>query len=70
MAMTWEEATRLADTIAASPDAGAWHASVAMAPQGQGYAVVMRQHGHHELHYLRSRAEFAALCDRLMASER
>ena len=66
--MTWEEAAQLADTIAASPDAGAWHAHVAVAPQGQGYAVVMREHGKHELHYVWSMDEFLALCERLMQS--
>lgn len=64
--MTWEEATQLADTIADSPDAGTMHARVAVAPQGQGYAVVVREHGKHELHYVWSFAEFTALCNRLM----
>ncbi len=68
--MTWEEATQLADALAASPDTGAWHARVAVAPQGQGYAVVMREHGKHELHYIRSGEEFTALCDGLMAQGR
>jgi hypothetical protein len=65
--MTWDEATQIADAIAESPDAGAWHARVAVAPQGQGYAVVVREHNHHEMYYLRSLDEFRALCDRLMA---
>jgi len=64
--MTWEEATQLADTIAASPDAGAWHARVAVAPKGEGYAVVMREHNKHDLHYIWSMDEFLALCERLM----
>lgn len=64
--MTWDEATQLADTIAASPDGGAWHAGVAVAPQGAGYAVVMREHNHHDLHYIWSMDEFLALCERLM----
>jgi hypothetical protein len=65
--MTWDEATQIADAIAESPDAGAWHARVAVTPQGQGYAVVVREHNHHEMYYLRSLDEFRALCDRLMA---
>ena len=67
--MTWEEATSLVDDIAVSSDAGAWHASVAVAPTGQGYAVIMRHHGRHELHYVRSKDEFTALCNRLMRAE-
>lgn len=66
--MTWEEATRLADALAASPDAGAWHIRVAVSPQGQGYAVVAREHNHHEMHYLRSREEFVALVSRCTES--
>jgi hypothetical protein len=64
--MTWDEAARIADVIAASPDAGAWHARVAVAPQGQGYAVMVREHNHHEMYYIQSVDEFKALCDRLM----
>lgn len=65
--MTWEEATQLADTIADSPDAGAWHARVAVSPEGQGYAVMVREHNHHEMYYLRSFEEFKRLCDGLMS---
>lgn len=64
--MTWEEATHLADIIADSPDAGAWHARVAVAPEGEGYAVMVREHNHHEMHYLRSFEEFKAICDGLI----
>ncbi len=63
--MNWKEATSLVDAIAASPDAGAWHASIAVAPGGQGYAVIVRQHGRHELHYIWSEDEFKVLCDQL-----
>jgi hypothetical protein len=42
--LTWEEAIRLADRITESPDAGAWHARVAVAGNGQDYAVMVRQH--------------------------
>lgn len=68
--LTWKEATALVDAIAASLDAGAWHASIAIAPQGQGYAVIMRHHGHHNLHYVWSKGEFTALCNQLMQIEK
>jgi hypothetical protein len=61
---TWEEAARLAEQIAASPDGGNWHAQVAVV--GQGYAVAVRQHNTHTLYYVSSLREFVALCDRLM----
>jgi hypothetical protein len=64
--MTWDEATRIADAIAESPDAGAWHARVAVAQQGHGYAVMVREHNHHEMYYIGSVDEFKVLCDRLM----
>jgi hypothetical protein len=63
--MTWEEAIRLADRIAESPDAGAWHARVAVAGEGQDYAVMVRQHCTDDWHYVTSAAEFAALCTQL-----
>ena len=63
--MTWEEATELSDAITETSDAGAWHARVAVAAGDQGYAVIVREHGKHELHYLTSMAAFTALCDQL-----
>ena len=63
--MTWEEATALSDAIAASPDAGALHVRVAVAPQA-GYAVIIREHGLQDLHYVWTMDEFKALCERLM----
>ena len=63
--MTWEEATQLSDAITESSDSGAWHARVAVAAGDQGYAVIVRQHNTHELHYLRSMEEFIALCEQL-----
>jgi hypothetical protein len=63
--MTWEEAIRLADRIAESPDAGAWHARVAVAGNGQDYAVMVRQHCTDEWYYVYSVAEFATLCTQL-----
>ena len=63
--MTWDEAIHLADALAATPDAGAWHIGVAAVPEAQGYVVVARKHGHHDMHYLGSTEEFTALCDRL-----
>lgn len=63
--MTWDEATQLADAIAATPDAGAWHIGVAAAPDAQGYVVVARKHGQHDMHYLHTAEAFVALCDRV-----
>jgi hypothetical protein len=63
--MTWEEAIRLADRIAESPDAGAWHARVAVVGDGQDYAVMVRQHCTDEWYYVTSAEEFAALCTQL-----
>jgi hypothetical protein len=60
--MSWDEATRLADRIAASPDAGLWHARVAVAGNGQDYAVMVRQHCTDDWFYVRSSEEFRALC--------
>ncbi len=68
--MTWDEAAQLADYITQCPDGGMWHARVAVAPQGQGCAVVVREHGKHDLHYVWSAKEFTALCERLMTQGR
>lgn len=65
--MTWEDAAQLSDAIAESPDSGALHANVTVAPDGQGYAVMVREHNHSEMHYIHSIDEFKALCDRLTA---
>ncbi len=64
--MTWEDATQLAERIAKSPDSGTLHVAVIVAPENQGYAVVIREHGRHELHYLQSMDAFKALCERLL----
>ena len=37
-----------------------------VAPEDGGYAVFIRQHGRHELHYLQSMDEFKALCEWLL----
>jgi hypothetical protein len=63
--MTWNEAIRLADQIAESPDAGAWHARVAVAGTGQDYAVMVRQHCTDDWHYVLSVEEFKDLCTQL-----
>ncbi len=65
--MTWEDATQLSDRIAKSPDSGMLHVGVIVAPNDRGYAVVIRAHGRHELHYVYSMDEFKALCERLLA---
>jgi len=65
--MNWEDATQLAERIAKSPDAGTLHVAVIVAPEAQGYAVAIREHGRHELHYLQSMSEFEALCEWLLA---
>lgn len=65
--MTWEEAAQLSDAIAESPDAGSLHANVTVAPGGQAYAVMVREHNHAEMHYIDSMEAFKALCDRLTA---
>jgi hypothetical protein len=62
--MTWEEAARLVEQIAASPDSGNWHAQVATVEQG--YAVAVRQHNTPTLYYVSSLREFVALCDQIM----
>jgi hypothetical protein len=61
--MIWEDATQLAARIAKSPEAGALHVGVIVAPEGRGYAVVIREHGRHELHDVPSMNEFKALCE-------
>jgi hypothetical protein len=68
--MIWEDATQLAERIANSPDAGTLHVGVIVAPADQGYAVVIREHGRHELHYVQSMQAFKALCERLLAPRR
>jgi hypothetical protein len=60
--LTWEEATRLADRIASTPDAGNWHVGVAVVGAPGEYAVTVRQHRSDTLHYVSSMAEFAAVC--------
>ncbi|ETX01249.1 MAG: hypothetical protein ETSY1_08065 [Candidatus Entotheonella factor] len=65
--MIWEDAAQLAERIAKSPDAGTLHVAVIVAPEGQGYAVAIREHGRHELHYVQSMNEFQALCEWLLA---
>ena len=64
--MTWEDATQLAERIASSPDAGMLHVGVIVAPGDQGYAVVIRHHGRHELHYVQSMDAFKTLCEALL----
>jgi len=61
--MTWEEAVRLVEQIAASSDSGNWHAQVATVEQG--YAVAVRQHNTSTLHYVSSLREFVALCNQM-----
>ncbi len=68
--MIWEEAAQLADRIAKDPDAGTLHAAVIVAPEDQGYAVAIREHGRHEMHYVQSMGEFKALCEWLLAPRR
>ena len=68
--MTWEEAARIAAQIAASPDAGNWHAQVAATGQDQNYTVAVRQHNTHTYYHVASLREFVALCDRLMTPGR
>lgn len=65
--MTWEDATQLAERVAKSPDAGTLHVAVMVASKGCGYAVVIREHGRHELHYVQSMSEFQTLCEWLLA---
>ena len=65
--MTWEDATHLAERIAKSPEAGALHVGVIVAPKNQGYAVVIRHHGRHELHYVQSMDAFKVLCEGALA---
>jgi uncharacterized protein GlcG (DUF336 family) len=60
--LTWEEATRLADHIASTPDAGNWHVGVAVVGAPGEYAVTVRQHRTDTLHYVSSVTEFAAVC--------
>jgi len=64
--MTWEQAARIAEQIAASPDGGNWHAQVAVAGPDQAYTVAVRQHNTHTYYYVSSLREFITLCDRLM----
>lgn len=59
--MTWEDAIQLAERIAKSPDAGTLHVGVMVAPGERGYAVVIREHGRHELHSVQSMSDFKAL---------
>jgi Ni,Fe-hydrogenase III large subunit len=61
--MTWEDAVRLVEQIAASTDSGNWHAHVAAVEQG--YAVAVRQHNTSTSYYVSSFREFIALCDDL-----
>jgi len=68
--MIWEDATQLAERIAKSPDAGTLHVGVMVAPGDQGHAVVIREHGRHELHYVQSMHEFKTLCEWLLAPRR
>ena len=68
--MTWEDATQLAERIAKDPDAGTLHVAVIVAPEDRGYAVAIREHGRHELHYVQSMNEFKALCEWLLAPRR
>jgi hypothetical protein len=67
--MTWEDATQLAERIAKSPDAGTLHVAVIVAAEDRGYAVVIREHGRHELHYVHSMSEFKTLCEWLLAPQ-
>jgi uncharacterized protein GlcG (DUF336 family) len=64
--LTWEEATRLADQIASTPDAGNWHVGIAVVGNPGEYAVTVRQHRTDTLHYVSSLAEFTSV---LMGSE-
>jgi hypothetical protein len=68
--MILEDATQLAERIANSPDAVTLHVGVIVAPEDQGYAVVIREHGRHELHYVQSMQAFKALCERLLDPRR
>ena len=61
--ITWEDAVRLVEQIAASADSGNWHAHVAAVEQGYGVAV--RQHNTSTSYYVSSFREFIALCDSL-----
>ena len=61
--MTWEDAVRLVEQIAASADSGNWHAHVAAVEQG--YAVAVRQHNTSTSYYVSSLREFVALCDHM-----
>lgn len=65
--MSWEDAAQLAERIAKSPDAGTLHVAVMVASGDRGYAVVIREHGRHELHYVQSMSEFKTLCEWLLA---
>lgn len=65
--LTWDEAIRLADQIAESADAGAWHARVAVGGDGNAYTVMVRQHCTDDWHYVSSMAEFVRLCTQLRA---
>jgi hypothetical protein len=64
--LTWEDAMRLVEQIAASADSGNWHAHVAAVEEG--YAVAVRQHNTPTSYYVSSFREFIALCDQLMIS--
>jgi hypothetical protein len=66
--LTWEEATRLAEQIASTPDAGNWHVGVAVVGAPGEYAVTVRQHRTDTLHYVSSVAEFAAVCAQSMGA--
>ena len=68
--MTWEQAARIAEQIAASPDGGNWHAQVAVAGPAQDYTVAVRQHNTHIYYHVSSLREFITLCDRLMTPGR
>jgi hypothetical protein len=52
--MTWDEAVQLADRIAESPEAGAWHVRVVVAGEPQKYAVAVRQHNTHRWYHVTS----------------
>ena len=68
--MTWEQAARIAEQIAASPDGGNWHAQVAVTGPDQDYTVAVRQHNTHTYYHVSSLGEFIILCDRLMTPGR
>ena len=68
--MTWEQAARIAEQIAASPDGGNWHAQVAVTGPDQDYTVAVRQHNTHTYYHVSSLGEFITLCDWLMTPGR